>query len=83
MFTAAVYTPGSVTRNNIEMLCDAADHNYLTSMELAAKCDCLGDEEFGQKSAFIQELCILRDGQLFVELENPDIANIIDHLCLS
>ena len=53
------------------------------SMELAVKCDCLGDEELGHQAAFFQELCMVRDGQLFVELETPDIGDIIDHLCLS
>ena len=81
--TAAAYTPGSVTSNNIKMFCDAADHNFLTSLELTIKCDCLRDEELGHKAAFIQELCMVRDGQLFVELETLDIGNIIDHLCLS
>ena len=38
------------------MLCDAADHNFLTSLELIVKCDCLRDEELGHKAAFIQEL---------------------------
>ena len=32
-------------------------------MELVVKCDCLGGEEFGQKSAFIQELCMMWDAQ--------------------
>ena len=65
------------------MLRDAADNNFLTSLELAVKYDCLGDEELGHKAAFIQELCMVRDGQLFVELKTPDIGDIIDHLCLS
>ena len=69
LFTAAAYTLGSVTSNNIKMLCDAADYNFLTSLELAVKCDCLGDEELGHKTAFIQELCMVRDGQLFMELK--------------
>ena len=77
VFTAAAYTPGSVTSNNIKMLCDAADHNFLNSLELAVKCDFLGDEELRRKAAFIQELCMVRDWQLF------DIGDIIDHLCLS
>ena len=77
VFTAAAYTPGSVTSNNIKMLCDAADHNFLNSLEFVVKCDCLGDEELGRKAAFIQELCMVRDGQLF------DIGDIIDHLCFS
>ena len=54
VFTAAVYTPESVTRNNIKMFCYAADHYFLTSLELAVKCDCLRDEELGHKAAFIQ-----------------------------
>ena len=83
VFTAAAYTPGSVTSNNIKMLCDAAHHNVLNSLGLAVKCDCLGDEELGRIAAFIQELCMVQDGQLFVELETPDIGDIIDHLCLS
>ena len=83
VFTAAAYTPGSVTSNNIKMLCAAADHNFLTGMEFTVKCDCIGDEELGHKAAFIQELSIVRHGQLFVELETPDIGDIIDHLCLS
>ena len=51
VFTAAAYAPGSVTSNNIKMLCDAADHNVLTSLEPTVKCDCLGDEELGHKAA--------------------------------
>ena len=53
VFTAAAYTPGSVTSNNIKMLSDAADHNFLNSLELAVKCDCLGDEELGHKAACV------------------------------
>ena len=60
-FAAAAYTPGSVTNNNIKIFCDAANHNHLTSMELAVKCDCLADEELGPKAAFIHELCLVRD----------------------
>ena len=83
VFKATAYTPGSVTSNNIKMLCDAADQKFLTSLEHAVKCDFLGDEELGHQATFIQELCMVRDGQLFVEVETPDIGDTIDHLCLS
>ena len=75
-FAAAAYTPGYVTNSNIKIFCDAANHNHLTSMELAVKCDCLADEELGPKAAFIHELCLVRDWQLFVELEPPDMLEI-------
>ena len=65
VFAAAPTTPRSVTSNNIKMFCDAADHTILTNLELAVKCDCLGDEELGHKAAFIQELCMVWDGHLF------------------
>ena len=63
------------------MPCDVADQNYRTNMELAVKCGCLGDE-LGQKTTFITELCMVRDGQLFVELDNPDMKEIFNHSCL-
>ena len=37
VFTAAAYTPGSVTSNNIKMLCDAVDHNFFQQLGTNSK----------------------------------------------
>ena len=83
MFSTAMFIQGSVTSNNIKMLCDEVGHNFLNRMELYIRCDCLEDEALGRKAAFLQELCMVRDRQLSVDLTNSDIDDIIEYLCLN